>query len=286
MLNLFYEESYWGGASRMNGPQKVVVNLLKSLDQEKIPYAINEEKYKYNFLIHYDYTGHLKHSKLELDYCFIGPQIWFFDQHVKTLQQNPHYYKSLIVPSQWTKDLAIEKFNFPEDKISTWPVGIEIKPYERKTKYDCLVYFKRRSADELKKVTEFLEGKGLSYNVISYGSYSEDQLQNLCDQSRFCFLLNGTESQGIAVQEIMARDVPMLVWDVTHWNDQGPEWSCPATSVPYWSDECGERFFSESEMEDTYQKFCGRIYEPAVFVERELSLKASVNKLLDIFNAN
>ena len=53
MLNLFYEQSYWGGASRMNGPQKVVVNLLKSLEQEKIPYAINEEKYKYNFLIHY-----------------------------------------------------------------------------------------------------------------------------------------------------------------------------------------------------------------------------------------
>jgi len=50
MLNLFYEESYWGGASRMNGPQKVVKNLIASLEQENIPYAINEEKYKYNFL--------------------------------------------------------------------------------------------------------------------------------------------------------------------------------------------------------------------------------------------
>ena len=52
MLNLFYSESYWGGASRMNGPQKLVYNLLESLDQENIPYAINEEMYKFNFLIH------------------------------------------------------------------------------------------------------------------------------------------------------------------------------------------------------------------------------------------
>lgn len=285
MLNLFYEQSYWGGASRMNGPQKVVVNLLKSLEQEKIPYAINEEKYKYNFLIHYDYTGHLKHSKLELDYCFIGPQIWFFDQHVKTLQQNPHYYKSLIVPSQWTKDLAVEKFNFPEEKISTWPVGIETKPFEKNIKYDCLVYFKRRSEDELKKVIEFLKSKGLSYNVISYGSYVEDQLEILCDQSRFCFLLNGTESQGIAVQEMMARDMPMFVWDVKEWNDQGASYAVPASSIPYWSNECGVRFYNSIEMGLAFDEFCGKIYKPRKFIEEQMSFKASVNRLLEIFNA-
>ena len=103
MLNLFYSESYWGGASRMNGPQKLVYNLLESLDQENIPYAINEEKYKFNFLIHYDYNGHLKHSNLELENCVIGPQIWFFDEHVKILSQNLNYFKTIVTPSQWVR---------------------------------------------------------------------------------------------------------------------------------------------------------------------------------------
>ena len=45
MINLCYSEAYWGHSATMNGPHKVVDNLIKSLEQEKIDYAINEEKY-------------------------------------------------------------------------------------------------------------------------------------------------------------------------------------------------------------------------------------------------
>ena len=43
MINLFYEEDYWRCARTINGPKKVIDNLKASLEQEKIPYAINEE---------------------------------------------------------------------------------------------------------------------------------------------------------------------------------------------------------------------------------------------------
>jgi hypothetical protein len=36
MINLFYEPSYWGHSSGMNGPRKVVENLRASLEQEDI----------------------------------------------------------------------------------------------------------------------------------------------------------------------------------------------------------------------------------------------------------
>ena len=49
MINLFYSEAYWGHSQTMNGPHKVVKNLLMSLEQENINYKINEEKYKNNF---------------------------------------------------------------------------------------------------------------------------------------------------------------------------------------------------------------------------------------------
>ena len=67
MINLYYSEAYWGHSATMNGPHKVVDNLVKSLDQEKIDYAINQEKYKHNFLLQYDWTGHVKHSELDLE---------------------------------------------------------------------------------------------------------------------------------------------------------------------------------------------------------------------------
>ena len=255
MINLFYEEAYWGSAQTLSGPKKVIDNLKASLDQENIPYAINEEKYKNNFLVQYDYTGHLKHSKLTLETCVIGPQIWSFDEHVNTLRENPHYYKTIVTPSQWVKDLYVNKCGFPEDKVSVWPVGITLPEYERKKEYGCLVYYKRRDQEELSKVRELLSDRHIPYNVMEYGQYSQNALEILAPESDFCFVLNGTESQGIAIQEIMSYNTPMLVWDIESWEDQGPEWSVPATSVPYWSDECGERFINIDDMEVTFDRF-------------------------------
>ena len=288
MINLFYEEAYWGSAQTLSGPKKVIDNLKASLDQENIPYAINEEKYKNNFLVHYDYTGHLKHSKLTLETCVIGPQIWSFDEHVNTLKENPHYYKTIVTPSQWVKDLYVNKCGFPEDKVSVWPVGITLPEYERKKEYGCLVYYKRRDQEELSKVRELLSDRHIPYNVMEYGQYSQTALEILAPESDFCFVLNGTESQGIAIQEIMSYNTPMLVWDIESWEDQGPEWSVPATSVPYWSDECGERFINIDDMEVTFDRFYSRIgeYNPRKYVEDNLSYKKSIETLLEIFDAD
>jgi len=160
----------------------------------------------------------------------------------------------------------------------------EITFYAGNIKYDCLIYFKRRTKEELSDVIRFLEKKNLTYNVVSYGDYQECDLELLASQSRFCFLLNGTESQGIAVQEIMDLNVPLFVWDLEYWNDQGPQYKVPASSVPYWSDLCGERFFTKEEMEETFDRFYSNIdiYNPQKYVEENLSFKASVNKLLEI----
>ena len=198
MINLFYEESYWMGTNRMTGPRAVVRNLLDSLEDQKIPYAVNEEKYDQN--------------------CVIGPQIWFFDEHVKELQQHPERYKSIIVPSQWTKDLAINKFGF--ERVETWPVGIplpEIKRDDDVHQFDCMIYSKRRSVQELNAVIDLLQKKKMSFRTLVYGNYNQEELALMCSRAKFCFLLNGTESQGIAVQEIMSHNVPIFSWDVSEW---------------------------------------------------------------------
>ena len=211
MINLYYSEAYWGHSQTMNGPHKVVKNLLMSLEQENIDYAINEEKYKNNFLLQYDWTGHVKHSELNLENCIIGPQIWMFDEHVNDLKENPSYYKSLITPSQWVKDLYVNKFGFPENKIRNWPVGVEEFDNVREVNYDCLIYFKRRDQSELDAVKKFLVSNGLSYRMVEYGTYGEDGFKQLVNSAKFCFLINGTESQGIAVQEIMSMGVPKQI---------------------------------------------------------------------------
>ena len=64
----------------------------------------------------------------------------------------------------------------------------------------------------------------MNIQLLSYGNYSNDQLENLCNECRFCVLINGTESQGIAVQEIMSTNTSLFVWDVVEWTDEGEEY--------------------------------------------------------------
>ena len=284
MINLYYSEAYWGHSATMNGPHKVVDNLIKSLDQEKIDYAINEEKYEHNFLVQYDATAHEKHSKIEQDTTIIGPQVWMFDGYGQFLIENQNYYKKIIAPSEWVKNKFITKFNLPEDKLAVWPVGIEEFDNIREPNYDCLIYFKRRDQSELDAVKKFLVSNGLSYRMVEYGTYGEDGFKQLVNSAKFCFLINGTESQGIAVQEIMSMGVPIIAWDIKEWLDQGEAYRVPATSIPYWDERCGEVFFNIEELEVTFSKFYATLdqYDPKAFIKDNLSFECSVKTLLDI----
>ena len=284
MINLYYSEAYWGHSATMNGPHKVVDNLIKSLKQEKIEYAINEEKYEHNFLIQYDAIAHEKHSKIEQDTTIIGPQVWMLDEYGKFLIENQNYYKKIIAPSIWVKNKFIHKFNIPRDKISVWPVGIETFNNTRNMTYDCLIYYKRRDEKELESVKEFLTNFNLSYKMVEYGGYSENTFMENVNQARFCFLINGTESQGIAVQEIMSMGVPIIAWDIKEWLDQGEAYRVPATSIPYWDERCGEVFFNIDELDVTFSKFYATLdeYDPKAFIKDNLSFECSVKTLLDI----
>ena len=284
MINLYYSEAYWGHSATMNGPHKVVDNLIKSLEQEKIEYAINEEKYEHNFLVQYDATAHEKHSKIEQDTTIIGPQVWMFDGYGQFLIENQNYYKKIIAPSEWVKNKFITKFNLPEDKLAVWPVGIEEFNNIREPNYDCLIYFKRRDQSELDAVKKFLVSNDLSYRMVEYGTYGEDGFKQLVNSAKFCFLINGTESQGIAVQEIMSMGVPIIAWDIKEWLDQGEAYRVPATSIPYWDERCGEVFFNIEDLEVTFSKFYATLdkYDPKAFIKDNLSFECSVKTLLDI----
>jgi hypothetical protein len=207
-----------------------------------------------------------------------------FDGYGQFLIENQNYYKKIIAPSEWVKNKFITKFNLPEDKLAVWPVGIEEFNNVREPNYDCLIYFKRRDQSELDAVKKFLVSNGLSYRMVEYGTYGEDGFKQLVNSAKFCFLINGTESQGIAVQEIMSMGVPIIAWDIKEWLDQGEEYRVPATSIPYWDERCGEVFFNIDDLEVTFSKFYATLdqYDPKAFIKDNLSFECSVKTLLDI----
>lgn len=284
MINLWYSENYWAHSATCNGPKKVVMNLIESLEECKIPYTVNEDKYKYNYLIQYNQDMYSKHENLEHESCIIGPQIWPFDSYGQFLKDNPQYYRKLIVPGESVYQSFIDQ-GYQKDKLVKWPVGIKDINFERSGKVKFLVYFKRRKQKELQHVISFLSKNNHQYHIFKYGSYSQDEFYEQLQDCSHAIIIDGPESQGIAIQEMMSSNMPLLIWDNKEWEEMPGLMNPVPTTVNYWSEECGEKFYDEEELELIFNKFITNKYSPKKYVNRELSYKVSVEKLLKIFES-
>lgn len=276
MFNIFYRDSHLQG--RMSGPKKVIENLIRSLDECEVDYAINREVHQHNFFLQWDryhigIYGELKNK----DTLLVGPQIWPFAPDFSDLKK----YGKIITPSQWVSDLFSKHFNITKNLV--WPVGIyEPEIYDDQS-IDCLIYYKNRPVEDLQYVKEMLSKRCLTHIQLEYGSYTQQNFREALSSVKFCVIIDNTESQGIAIQEMMAANKPLFVWDQLLWDHMGDQYIVSASSVPYWSSECGEKVIIKSDLEESLDNFISNIknYIPKDYVNRELSPKKSVQILLD-----
>src|SRR5690606_20525507 len=94
----------------------------------------------------------------------------------------------------------------------------------------------------------------LSYTVIKYGNYNHIELQQKINASKAVIFLCEHETQGLAYQQILSTDTPILAWDHgEYWID--PYYYPnrvkfkPVSSVPYWDERCGVKFTSIQDFE-------------------------------------
>lgn len=263
----------------MSGPKKVIQNLFRSLEDTGVSFATNQEKYENNLFLHWDPYQINNYATLKnKDKLLVGPQVWPFAPEFQQLTE----YGKIITPSQWVADLYTKFFNVRG--TLNWPVAIyEPEIEEKDPELDCLIYFKNRPRNHLMVVLSHLQERGLTFTLLEYGNYSQEQFKLALSSVRFCVIIDNTESQGIATQEMMAANKPLFVLDQPVWDHMGQEYAVSATSVPYWSNECGEKITRPEEIEDVFGRFYSNLdnYTPKDFVDRELSPQKTVQILLD-----
>lgn len=261
------------------GPGKVVSNLLKGLETHRVDYAINSDGDK-NLILQ-----NCERLRGDLSNCILGPNISTLpiDNHVVINHTN---YNKFIVPSKWVKNLYSKWI--PAEKICIWAAGIDTDLFSDKSNNektnDCLIYFKRRSSEELNIIKNFLKEKKQSFILVEYGKYNEAQFIEVITKSKYGIILDNTESQGIAIQEMMSCNLPLLVWDVKYWEDRGPEHKCEATSIPYWNNSCGEFFFDLNNIEEKFNLLINSSYNPRGFILEDLSIDKKTIDLIDIIS--
>jgi len=176
----------------------------------------------------------------------------------------------------------------PKNKIKIWPVGIDTDIFLDKSQsekeYDFLIYFKRRSVDELNFVIEQLNIMNKNYIIIEYGKYNESQFIDAISKSKYGIVIDSCESQGIAIQEMMSCNLPLLVWNIEHWEDRGIEHKCNATSIPYWNSSCGEFFFNFNHIREKFNLLINNSYNTRDYILKNLTINISTERIINILN--
>jgi glycosyltransferase involved in cell wall biosynthesis len=258
------------------GPGKVVDNLIKGLDILNIKYRINSDGDKNIILQNCDRLNG------DLSNCILGPNICTLPID-NSVVMNYDRYESLLVPSEWVKKLYMRWI--PESKIKIWTVGIDTNIFSDKSsfekKYDFLIYFKRRSIDELNFIIDQLNIMNKNYIIMEYGKYKEFEFIDVIEKSKYGIVIDNCESQGIAIQEMMSCNLPLLVWDVKYWIDRGYENKCNATSIPYWDSSCGEFFYDKREFNEKVNLLEKKSYKPRDFLMTNISLEITTKEIIE-----
>jgi hypothetical protein len=203
------------------------------------------------------------------------------------LMEDPRY-RLYLVPSDWVRAMFEPYYG---ERCRVWFAGTDLAEWAdtrgREKTTDVLVYDKihwnRHSYEPefLEPITASLARRGLRTETLRYGQHDHATYRAALARSRALLYLGEHETQGFAVQEALASNVPVLAWDNGFWLDPQREAyglePVRACSVPYFSGECGDRFRGLDEFDSTLDRFWARLgeYEPRRFVSRELSLRNS-----------
>lgn len=187
----------------------------------------------------------------------------------------------ILQPSQWTKQAYTTSCPEISEKIKIWPAGVEIPELKPETdsskenisnnKKDTYILFKKDFPDDtFKTILSQLEQSDVQIKIMTYGSFKQNEYFEALRNAKGMIYLQKVESQGIALQEAWARNVPTLVWYSGQFTypDSFPSITVTGNiNAPYLTDACGYFFdnvddfsYKFNEFRHNIDKFTAREY--------------------------
>ncbi len=200
-----------------------------------------------------------------------------------------------LLPSKQVLNLWKNEFKYDTIKLVWSPFGVNTKKFKPSNfdKTDVLLYYKRRDPNELAYLENVLNNRKIQYKKIEYGKYQESDYIKILQRAKYAIWVGEHESQGFALQEALAMNVPILVWSTTllsqEWGSQKyNNIKSRMVSNPYWDDRCGEVFYDISEFESKLELFLKKLknYKPRDYVEENLSFEKCKEKFNSILRLN
>ena len=224
-----------------------------------------------------------------------GPGDFGYPDTAAVLAKDPRI-RTLIQPSEWVASLYRAGCL---DKIMVWPVGIDTELWKDSSSHpkdlDILIYDKirwnrdREVPRVLDRIEKHIRSSGYSFATLRYGHHHHRAFAQHLKRARSLVFLCEHETQGLAYQEALAANVPVMAWDEGRLVDPlQRSYADPGlrvSSVPYFDDRCGMRFVL-AEFEDKLEEFWRfrNNYRPRDYIEETLSLKKAAQAYLTAYS--
>ena len=146
----------------------------------------------------------------------VGPNVSVFASELPGAFDSP-LVDTILVPSDWVKNRWAEDSPHLRDKIRVWPCGVNFDywapTHARAERSNVLVYVKATDDPFVQQVTSILHAAGFAVREVRYGDYSPGHYLEQLRESACLVYIGGSESQGLALLEAWAADVPTFVFD-------------------------------------------------------------------------
>ena len=160
-----------------------------------------------------------------------------------------------------------------------------------------LIYYKQRSVEELSFVKEIFEKKNIQYDIITYGAYNQEEYVKKLKEARYVFWLGRHETQGIALEEALSMNVPMIIWDVSnlgHWKPRKKDEELytadelaymNTTSAEYFDARCGIKTKKMEGIEPAIEKMekDWETFSPRHYIVENLGLEKQARELIFLY---
>jgi len=222
--------------------------------------------------------------------AILGPSLYDHPLLAPHLMDDPRFRKYLVL-APWMHDMFRPVYG---DACVPWFAGIDTEEWPDTSGYakdlDFLIYDKlmwnhdRMAVELLEPIRETLTRSGFRSHVIRCKHYDHRTYRWLLRRSRAMIFLCEHETQGLAYQEALASNVPVLAWDNGYWLDPlSKRFSTsriPASSVPFFSAECGGTFQCLADFEGALAAFLARLANlaPRKYVITKLGMEESAAK--------
>ena len=207
-----------------------------------------------------------------------GPHFSVFPNNKLLSINNINKNVIYIQPSVWVCELWKNYGAENIIPIKDFPFPVEIEKFctnQRSQKNEVFIYFKRRNLQELDYVKHFLNNRNITYKIFDYvKNYSEEDYLKCLQNAKYGIIIDAHESQGFAIEEALACNVPLLVWNVSFMSQEhGSNYpNIPCSSIAYWDERCGIYFYKVEEFEPSYNEFIAKLesYCPREYIMEHL----------------